>query len=178
MRFVWIVAVIIGIGAGFGGGFLTATKLSEAARQDAVRRDLLKQLIAAKASIESGLSLADLRASEKHVRAELDLVSTRLTDRQKPAAIQALDAISQTVAAWDETFTRCHSADEAVALLGNGDCNNKTFERIFQNMNVLPEFMKFTKNYSIWSPPKRSSFLQPLFRVSLDRMQTAIDTLR
>jgi hypothetical protein len=179
MRFLWIVAVILGTSAGFGGGYLTATQLSQTARQDAVRQELLKQLVATKAGIETGLSLTDLRGEEKHVKAAFDLASDRLDDRQKQYIAEALDAISLTHAAWQETLTTCHSGNyEGVSLLVISDCDNKTFERIFDAMGILPKFTKMAKDYSLFSTLKTNTFLGPLLQVSLSRIQTAIDSLR
>jgi len=186
MRFGSIIALVLGIALGFGSGLFTARQVS--GQQDAARQDLLKQLIAAKAEIESGLSVSDFRKSEKEVRAALDLASNGLTNRQKPAAADALHAISQTVAAWDETLTMCHNGGNGyVGLIEHNDasaqgawnprCDNKALEAIYRDMGVLPELEKFTEKPYFTLPPKRTTLLQPLLRVSLDRIRTAIDLL-
>jgi hypothetical protein len=198
MRFVWIVAVILGTSAGFGGGYMTATQLSRSAQQDvlrqellkrhdAARQEILKELVAAKAGIETGLAVADLRNSEKQVRAALDLGLKSLNERQKQAAVEALHAISQTVGGWDETFRGCHAGREGYVYLvedtdgritGDPNCNNKKLERIYTDMGVLPALTKWTENPNLTLAPKRNTLLQPLFSVSLDRIQTAINSLR
>ena len=64
MRVIWIMAFILGTGAGFGAGYLTATNAAPG-QQDALRQELLKQLVAAKAGLETGLALGELRTSKK-----------------------------------------------------------------------------------------------------------------
>jgi hypothetical protein len=198
MRIVWIVAIIVGISAGFSGGYMKATQLSQSAQQDALRQEalkrddaarqeLLKELVVAKAGIETGLAMADLRNSEKQVRAALDLALNSLNDRQKPAAVDALHAISQTVGAWDETLTGCHVGREGYVHLfedltgrisDNANCNPQKLELIYSDMGVLPALTKWTENPILTLSPKRNTLLQPLFTVTLDRIQTAINSLR
>jgi hypothetical protein len=115
----WIVAVMLGTCAGFGAGYLTGTQLAQSQQQDAVRQELLKQLVATKAAIEIGLALGDLRASEKNVQTALELAANRLNDEQRQVAGKALHAISQTVAAWEETFSKCHAGRDGYVWLGD-----------------------------------------------------------
>ena len=173
MPFGWVLVLLLGISFGFGGGFAAAIRVSETPRTDPLIQDLLKELVTAKASLESGLTMADLRNSETKVRSALDMVANRLNNHQQEAATDALDAISETAAAWEETFTKCHDGGEYVSLLEFQDCDNKSFETIYNKLKVLSEFKTFP---SVGT--KRSAFLQPLFGVTLSRIQTAIGSLR
>jgi len=181
-------ALGIGLIVGFVGGFLTAAQLSKSSvfeRQDPTRQDLLKQLVATKSGIESGLTVGDLRKSETELRTAFDLASNGLNDRQRPAVAAALHAVTQTVAVWDETLTKCHAGSDGYVGLGeeveaassswNPKRNNKKLKVIYADMGVLGELTKWEPPLNL--APKRGTLLQPLFSVSLDRIQAAIDTL-
>jgi hypothetical protein len=81
MRIGSLAALVIGLIVGFGGGFVTAAKVSKISvfeRRDPTRQDLLKQLVATKSGIESGLTVGDLRKSETELRTAFDLASNGL----------------------------------------------------------------------------------------------------
>ena len=186
MRLLWIIATILGTCARFSAGYLTGTRLAQSPGQDATRQELLKQLVATKAVIETGVALDEFRASDKNVQTALELAANRLNDDQSQAARQALHAISQTVAAWDETFTKCHAGRDGYVWLGdfarngseNPNCNDKKLEDIYGNMGVLSALKKWSENPVLTLAPKRGTLLQPLFSVSLDRIQFAINSLQ
>jgi hypothetical protein len=51
--------------------------------------------------------------------AKAELAANRLGDDQRQAAEKALYAISQTVAAWDETLSTCHAGKDGYVWLGD-----------------------------------------------------------
>jgi hypothetical protein len=170
--------------------------------QSASRQELVKQLIIAKAAVQTGISPADLNNQERQLRASAELANQSLSGAERHLIEDAIGTIETIRTAWNITEDNCHGAVEnpsfiilrstylesaylesqqhkrpqlpPSAMLCIGPDRNRALRQQFMKLGAAAQFDAIEADNSVIS---RASLFAPLLSAYLSRLQTAIDSL-